>query len=144
MKVIRTLPFPHLHFHFVYIFAEVSTLWDINVRSVCNTSHVFAVWFACIYEQETLQNNLKLFCGSVLSYLHFFKSEIHRCSFCADKLLWKSFSVQNHAQGGKKVIQTDEWRNSTVEERLEYALVKVSMCRRLSCPSEWSMAFRDV
>uniref|UniRef100_A0A669NWR2 Methionine synthase n=1 Tax=Phasianus colchicus TaxID=9054 RepID=A0A669NWR2_PHACC len=32
--------------------------------------------------------------------------------------------AQNHAQGGKKVIQTDEWRNSTVEERLEYALVK--------------------
>ncbi|OXB59194.1 hypothetical protein ASZ78_007399 [Callipepla squamata] len=32
--------------------------------------------------------------------------------------------AQNHAQGGKKVIQTDEWRNRTVEERLEYALVK--------------------
>ncbi|XP_072189410.1 methionine synthase isoform X3 [Excalfactoria chinensis] len=32
--------------------------------------------------------------------------------------------AQNHAQGGKKVTQTDEWRNSTVEERLEYALVK--------------------
>jgi len=41
-------------------------------------------------------------------------------------------------------MQTDEWRNSTVEERLEYALVKVNMCRRLSYPSKWSVAFRDV
>ncbi|XP_060796282.1 methionine synthase [Neoarius graeffei] len=32
--------------------------------------------------------------------------------------------AQNHAKGGKKVIQTDEWRNGSVEERLEYALVK--------------------
>uniref|UniRef100_A0A803YKG7 Methionine synthase n=1 Tax=Meleagris gallopavo TaxID=9103 RepID=A0A803YKG7_MELGA len=39
--------------------------------------------------------------------------------------------AQNHAQGGKKVIQTDEWRNSTVEERLEYALVKVIKSARV-------------
>ncbi|KAL8185845.1 UNVERIFIED_CONTAM: hypothetical protein K2H54_058977, partial [Gekko kuhli] len=32
--------------------------------------------------------------------------------------------AQSHAQGGKKVVQTDEWRNGSVEERLEYALVK--------------------
>ncbi|XP_077201508.1 methionine synthase [Paroedura picta] len=32
--------------------------------------------------------------------------------------------AQTHAQGGKKVVQTDEWRNCSVEERLEYALVK--------------------
>uniref|UniRef100_A0A8B9SCB6 Methionine synthase n=1 Tax=Apteryx owenii TaxID=8824 RepID=A0A8B9SCB6_APTOW len=32
--------------------------------------------------------------------------------------------AQNHAQGGKKVVQTDEWRKSSVEERLEYALIK--------------------
>ncbi|XP_010083313.1 PREDICTED: methionine synthase [Pterocles gutturalis] len=32
--------------------------------------------------------------------------------------------AQNNAQGGKKVVQTDEWRKSSVEERLEYALVK--------------------
>ncbi|XP_043367350.1 methionine synthase isoform X4 [Dermochelys coriacea] len=32
--------------------------------------------------------------------------------------------AQTHAQGGKKMVQTDEWRNSTVEERLEYSLVK--------------------
>lgn len=45
------------------------------------------------------------------------------------------FPFQNHAQGGKKVVQTDEWRESSVEERLEYALIKVSLCRKLSCPS---------
>uniref|UniRef100_A0A8D0HI33 Methionine synthase n=1 Tax=Sphenodon punctatus TaxID=8508 RepID=A0A8D0HI33_SPHPU len=38
-----------------------------------------------------------------------------------DKLLRYA---QTHAQGGKKVVQTDEWRDSSVEERLEYALVK--------------------
>uniref|UniRef100_A0A4W3IM47 Methionine synthase n=1 Tax=Callorhinchus milii TaxID=7868 RepID=A0A4W3IM47_CALMI len=38
-----------------------------------------------------------------------------------DKLLRYA---QNHAKGGKKVIQTDDWRYETVEERLEYALVK--------------------
>nr|XP_009688315.1 PREDICTED: methionine synthase isoform X2 [Struthio camelus australis] len=38
-----------------------------------------------------------------------------------EKLL---YYAQNHAQGGKKVVQTDEWRNSSVEERLEYALIK--------------------
>ncbi|XP_063774129.1 methionine synthase [Pseudophryne corroboree] len=38
-----------------------------------------------------------------------------------DKLLKYA---QTTAKGGKKVIQTDEWRNGTVEERLEYALVK--------------------
>ncbi|XP_019382693.1 PREDICTED: methionine synthase isoform X1 [Gavialis gangeticus] len=32
--------------------------------------------------------------------------------------------AQTHIQGGKKVVQTDEWRNSLVEERLEYALIK--------------------
>uniref|UniRef100_A0A672LXG4 Methionine synthase n=1 Tax=Sinocyclocheilus grahami TaxID=75366 RepID=A0A672LXG4_SINGR len=32
--------------------------------------------------------------------------------------------AQNHTKGGKKVIQTDEWRLASVEERLEYALVK--------------------
>lgn len=34
--------------------------------------------------------------------------------------------TQTHGKGGKKVIQTDEWRNGSIEERLEYALVKVS------------------
>ncbi|XP_001378323.1 methionine synthase isoform X2 [Monodelphis domestica] len=32
--------------------------------------------------------------------------------------------AQTHGTGGKKAIQTDEWRNGPVEERLEYALVK--------------------
>uniref|UniRef100_A0A8C1TQ33 Methionine synthase n=1 Tax=Cyprinus carpio TaxID=7962 RepID=A0A8C1TQ33_CYPCA len=32
--------------------------------------------------------------------------------------------AQNNTKGGKKVIQTDEWRLGSVEERLEYALVK--------------------
>ncbi|XP_061564367.1 methionine synthase [Cololabis saira] len=32
--------------------------------------------------------------------------------------------AQNHVDGGKKVVQTDEWREAGVEERLEYALVK--------------------
>ncbi|XP_053315245.1 methionine synthase [Spea bombifrons] len=32
--------------------------------------------------------------------------------------------AQTKAKGGKKVIQSDEWRNGSVEERLEYALVK--------------------
>uniref|UniRef100_A0A8C3UG44 Methionine synthase n=1 Tax=Catharus ustulatus TaxID=91951 RepID=A0A8C3UG44_CATUS len=32
--------------------------------------------------------------------------------------------AQNHAEGGKKVVQTDEWRKGSVEERLEYALIK--------------------
>uniref|UniRef100_A0AAA9TZN1 Methionine synthase n=1 Tax=Bos taurus TaxID=9913 RepID=A0AAA9TZN1_BOVIN len=31
---------------------------------------------------------------------------------------------QTQGKGGKKVIQTDEWRNGPLEERLEYALVK--------------------
>ncbi|XP_044895839.1 methionine synthase isoform X4 [Felis catus] len=32
--------------------------------------------------------------------------------------------AQTHGKGGKKVVQTDEWRNGPIEERLEYALVK--------------------
>ncbi|KAF7648951.1 hypothetical protein LDENG_00149660 [Lucifuga dentata] len=32
--------------------------------------------------------------------------------------------AQNNVKGGKKVIQTDEWREGSVEERLEYALLK--------------------
>ncbi|XP_074899309.1 methionine synthase isoform X3 [Buteo buteo] len=32
--------------------------------------------------------------------------------------------AQNHSQGGRKVVQTDEWRKTSVEERLEYALIK--------------------
>lgn len=50
------------------------------------------------------------------------------------------FSFQNHAQGGKKVVQTDEWRKGSVEERLEYALIKVNLCRKLAYPS----ALRDM
>ncbi|XP_041107812.1 methionine synthase isoform X2 [Polyodon spathula] len=38
-----------------------------------------------------------------------------------DKLL---LYAQNHTKGGKKVVQTDEWRFLPVEERLEYALIK--------------------
>lgn len=50
------------------------------------------------------------------------------------------FSFQNHAQGGKKVVQSDEWRKGSVEERLEYALIKVNLCRKLSYLS----ALRDM
>ncbi|KAM7371312.1 hypothetical protein PAMP_010793 [Pampus punctatissimus] len=32
--------------------------------------------------------------------------------------------AQNNVKGGKKVIQTDDWREGNVEERLEYALIK--------------------
>ncbi|XP_061480563.1 methionine synthase isoform X2 [Rhineura floridana] len=39
--------------------------------------------------------------------------------------------AQTHAQGGKKVVQTDEWRNGSTEERLEYALVKVIKSARV-------------
>ncbi|XP_003215894.2 methionine synthase isoform X1 [Anolis carolinensis] len=60
--------------------------------------------------------------------------DIHKelLQLCED-LIWSKDSdatekllhyAQTHAQGGKKVVQTDEWRNSSVEERLEYALVK--------------------
>ncbi|XP_060609853.2 methionine synthase [Anolis sagrei] len=60
--------------------------------------------------------------------------DIHKelLQLCED-LIWSKDSeatekllryAQTHAEGGKKVVQTDEWRNSSVEERLEYALVK--------------------
>uniref|UniRef100_A0A5F8GAD5 Methionine synthase n=1 Tax=Monodelphis domestica TaxID=13616 RepID=A0A5F8GAD5_MONDO len=39
--------------------------------------------------------------------------------------------AQTHGTGGKKAIQTDEWRNGPVEERLEYALVKVIKSARV-------------
>ncbi|XP_055089417.1 methionine synthase isoform X3 [Symphalangus syndactylus] len=39
--------------------------------------------------------------------------------------------AQTQGTGGKKVIQTDEWRNGPVEERLEYALVKVIKSARV-------------
>ncbi|XP_044035134.1 methionine synthase isoform X3 [Siniperca chuatsi] len=32
--------------------------------------------------------------------------------------------AQNNVKGGKKVVQTDEWREGSVEDRLEYALIK--------------------
>ncbi|GAA6234684.1 methionine synthase isoform X1 [Lates japonicus] len=32
--------------------------------------------------------------------------------------------AQNNVKGGKKIVQTDEWRAGSVEERLEYALIK--------------------
>ncbi|XP_069787081.1 methionine synthase isoform X3 [Narcine bancroftii] len=32
--------------------------------------------------------------------------------------------AQTHAKGGKTAVTTDEWRHGTVEERLEYALIK--------------------
>ncbi|XP_062269769.1 methionine synthase isoform X1 [Platichthys flesus] len=32
--------------------------------------------------------------------------------------------TQTYVKGGKKVVQTDEWRLASVEERLEYALIK--------------------
>ncbi len=34
-------------------------------------------------------------------------------------------SSQNHVKGGKKLVQTDEWRQGSAEDRLEYALIKV-------------------
>merc|ERR1712136_669398 len=33
--------------------------------------------------------------------------------------------AQTQGKGGKKVIETDEWRTKSVEERLQYSLVKV-------------------
>lgn len=32
--------------------------------------------------------------------------------------------AQTHGKEAKKIVQTDEWRNGPIEERLEYALVK--------------------
>uniref|UniRef100_A0A5F9C766 Methionine synthase n=1 Tax=Oryctolagus cuniculus TaxID=9986 RepID=A0A5F9C766_RABIT len=40
-------------------------------------------------------------------------------------------AIKTQGKGGKKVIQTDEWRNSPIEERLEYALVKVIKSARV-------------
>ncbi|CAK6966772.1 methionine synthase [Scomber scombrus] len=45
----------------------------------------------------------------------------NRDTEATDKLLTYA---QNNMKGGKKVVQTDEWREGNVEERLEYALVK--------------------
>ncbi|XP_062299042.1 methionine synthase [Scomber scombrus] len=45
----------------------------------------------------------------------------NRDTEATDKLL---NYAQNNMKGGKKVVQTDEWREGNVEERLEYALVK--------------------
>uniref|UniRef100_A0A3P9I2P3 Methionine synthase n=1 Tax=Oryzias latipes TaxID=8090 RepID=A0A3P9I2P3_ORYLA len=45
----------------------------------------------------------------------------NRDSDATEKLL---AYAQNIVKGGKKVVQTDEWREVSVEERLEYALVK--------------------
>ncbi|XP_021563876.1 methionine synthase isoform X2 [Carlito syrichta] len=39
--------------------------------------------------------------------------------------------AQTHSKGGKKVVQTDEWRSGPVEGRLEYALVKVIKSARV-------------
>ena len=39
---------------------------------------------------------------------------------------WLYYSCeQTYVKGGKKVVQTDEWRLASVEERLEYSLIKV-------------------
>lgn len=42
-----------------------------------------------------------------------------------------AFRYQNNVKGGKKVVQTDEWREGNVEERLEYALIKVTYLQSL-------------
>ncbi|XP_078134933.1 methionine synthase isoform X2 [Sander vitreus] len=39
--------------------------------------------------------------------------------------------AQNNVKGAKKVVQTDEWREGSVEERLEYALIKVIKSARV-------------
>nr|KAF6399908.1 5-methyltetrahydrofolate-homocysteine methyltransferase [Molossus molossus] len=39
--------------------------------------------------------------------------------------------AQTRGKEGKKVVQTDEWRNGPIEERLEYALVKVIKSARV-------------
>lgn len=50
--------------------------------------------------------------------------------------------AQNNVKGAKKVVQSEDWREGTVEERLEYALIKgvekyvvedVEECRSLEC-----------
>lgn len=99
------------------------------ITGVCN--------MICMY--INLLISLKLFYELVLgSILVFLKVK----SIFVPLMLASSyvFSFQTHAQGGKKVVQTDEWRKGSVEERLEYALIKVNLCRKLSYP--W--AFRDM
>ncbi|XP_077407200.1 methionine synthase isoform X4 [Vanacampus margaritifer] len=39
--------------------------------------------------------------------------------------------AQNNVKGGKKVVQTDKWREKSVEERLAYALIKVIKSARV-------------
>ncbi|XP_069373353.1 methionine synthase isoform X1 [Paralichthys olivaceus] len=46
----------------------------------------------------------------------------NRDTEATEKLL--AYTQQSNVKGGKKVIQTDEWRQASVEERLEYALIK--------------------
>ena len=36
--------------------------------------------------------------------------------------------AQNQKSGGKKVVESEEWRNWPVEERLSHSLIKVSEC----------------
>lgn len=51
---------------------------------------------------------------------------------------------QTHAQGGKKVVQTDEWRNDYVEERLEYALVKVNLYAYFHIKASWDQMMMPI
>ncbi|XP_067367878.1 methionine synthase [Channa argus] len=53
--------------------------------------------------------------------------------FLCENLIWNRDAeatekllayAQNIVKGGKKVVQTDEWRTGSVEDRLEYALIK--------------------
>ena len=55
----------------------------------------------------------RLLSGTLLIYI----------KLCSDIL--NLFWTQGLGKGAKKQVVTDEWRHGNVEERLEYALVKV-------------------
>lgn len=67
--------------------------------------------------------------GNLPVYDDIHKDLLHLC----EDLIWNKdpeatekllHYAQTHGKGGKKAVQTDEWRNGSIEERLEYALVK--------------------
>nr|KAF6395490.1 5-methyltetrahydrofolate-homocysteine methyltransferase [Rousettus aegyptiacus] len=74
--------------------------------------------------------------GNLPVYDTIHKDLLHLC----EDLIWNKdpeatekllHYAQTHVEGGKKAVQTDEWRNGPIEERLEYALVKVIKSARV-------------
>ena len=108
--------------------------WSGLLFPFLHTASIFQRFYSCWHSTSVLKHKRRI-------RHRFFLPR----SWVSDPLyrLSVDVSIQTQGRAGKTAMQPDEWRNGPTEERIEYALVKVSVRWRLVAgPGGWWPGWR--